>query len=537
MPDKAARHWLRTLRLSVLSTLVFAPLVFADEQNHKLRVSIHCDRGELVEGVTPRVLKQDADRGGLIPVDFGKATFDAQGEASLDLEPGVYVFEALDAKKNGLVFSLHSAPIDIAKTKQITIPAGEPQTPTLLHEGAAMEIEQLALRSVAIRGDARWKRTHKEDSPRIVLSPGQTSLTNIIASRGSVHTAAWLAVGGKALPRYSTSPDWNTLRFAWREKTPAFKSASAHLVFPDTEMNVEVLPDTRVITNRRFLTIGYTVAIDEATKLCFLPIGLNLAHSQQFDLGGELTPRARVGYSSEQTGSGWSAHFATHAALTDPGGMHADINAKDSGVKVSYAHVQHLELPKGIVDSDTKKKIGDPAKMIRATIEWRWGGPMTRTITPDDALTLRSKHFQIDAFEFWPWESKNYLSKMERYYQIEHEATGRPGPESVNIDWRWNQSNAKAIIGSARGGGKWLWLSVPFRGYETNRDPFTEPQFTGHELLHTFGYNHGDEMTAMQKRVEAKFADYRWYVIDHPNQEVHIEPGEPMAKVATAEKK
>jgi hypothetical protein len=81
------------------------------------------------------------------------------------------------------------------------------------------------------------------------------------------------------------------------------------------------------------------------------------------------------------------------------------------------------------------------------------------------------------------------------------------------------------MVGSAGGGQQWLWSSFPFGGYDCNSDPFNEPQFLGHELLHTFGYHHGDEMTRLQQLVEFKFALYRWYMLDHPETPLEIVQG------------
>jgi hypothetical protein len=85
------------------------------------------------------------------------------------------------------------------------------------------------------------------------------------------------------------------------------------------------------------------------------------------------------------------------------------------------------------------------------------------------------------------------------------------------------------MVGGTGGGAQWMWYSVPFRGYEDNHDLFNEPTFVGHEMLQTFGYNHGEEMAKMQHEVEGMFADYRWYVQDHPAEMVTIERGRLMS--------
>ena len=41
-----------------------------------------------------------------------------------------------------------------------------------------------------------------------------------------------------------------------------------------------------------------------------------------------------------------------------------------------------------------------------------------------------------------------------------------------------------------------------FDGYEESDDPFDIARFVAHEMLHTFGYHHGDEMYHLQKLVK-----------------------------------
>ncbi len=105
---------------------------------------------------------------------------------------------------------------------------------------------------------------------------------------------------------------------------------------------------------------------------------------------------------------------------------------------------------------------------------------------------------------------------LERCHALEREATGRRGPASINVNWRKNTNNAKAMIGKQKGGQNRVWCSLPFRGYEKSDSPFNVPQFVVHEMLHTFGYNHGDEMRHLQQLVKSECSHYRWYIVDHP---------------------
>jgi hypothetical protein len=61
-----------------------------------------------------------------------------------------------------------------------------------------------------------------------------------------------------------------------------------------------------------------------------------------------------------------------------------------------------------------------------------------------------------------------------------------------------------------------LWCFLPFRGYERKDDPFAVALPAPHEMLHTFGYQHGPEMGRLQRLVKSEFSRYRWYIVDHP---------------------
>jgi hypothetical protein len=115
---------------------------------------------------------------------------------------------------------------------------------------------------------------------------------------------------------------------------------------------------------------------------------------------------------------------------------------------------------------------------------------------------------------------------LEHCYAIERQVTGRRGPAFVNVEWRENPHSALAICGRASGGQvRRCWL--PFHGYEEKNDPFNVTRFVPHEMLHTFGYHHSDEMYHLQKLVNLEFSRYRWFMVDHPEAAPAIVQGVP----------
>ena len=78
------------------------------------------------------------------------------------------------------------------------------------------------------------------------------------------------------------------------------RNVTAVLVFPDSRMEIPVTDTTRVLTNRRFVMMGYRVEMADGKRLEFEPLPYNVNRLQRFEFGGaELTPRAWAAYIPE----------------------------------------------------------------------------------------------------------------------------------------------------------------------------------------------------------------------------------------------
>jgi hypothetical protein len=301
-----------------------------------IHVTVKCARPDIVSGLPVRVLAQDKLRGGLVAID-DKIVLDASGQAGLDLPAGSYVFEVLAAKGTGMVISVHSPLTVVAKEAVVNIAALAPAPVTLFNGGWAMEIEQLALRSAAVCDEARWSRSNVNDSVCAVLSPQQTCNANVVASLASVHVAAWVKMVGGEPALLQVKDGWSRCKFVWRGKTPPIREASVQINFPVGGMEFEIEPNTQLITNRQFLMVGYKVRLKSGPVLQFHDKGVPVAVRQDFELGGELTPRAWAGFVWSEEGSGWVPHFRYRVDLVDPGGQDVDIYSKESGVTWSMS--------------------------------------------------------------------------------------------------------------------------------------------------------------------------------------------------------
>jgi hypothetical protein len=518
--DRGPRLWPACLLL-----LLLAPLAVGQE-NATLVVT--CNQPELVKAYDVRVLRLDPRLKVLRPTDH-RAPFDYTGRAELNLPPGVYAVETLHLTHDHVLVALRSDRFTFPRRDEVALRALPPQPVTLTHAGSPVTIHQFAARSAAVTGEVRWTREDPAATPSVALSPGERYRLNVVGATGATHVAGWFKHRAGDEPVFRTASSWRQMRFAWRPGTPPVTEATVDIHFPDTQLHIPVADDACLLTNRVFALIGYRVTLETGQRLVFHGHGAEIQRNHRFEMGGELVPQAWAAYVWQQESSGWTPHFVWRAGLANADDHIVNVYDQAAGVSSSIHRVDGKEVPSDRVDDATREQLGDLTQSLRVRLNWTWNGPQSREIAPRGYEDIRSDHFRIESVPLWPWQSRNYLTKLERARLILREITQRPGPRTFNIDWRHNTHNARASIG----GEDWVWCSLPFRGYEENHDPFSHPWFMIHEMLHNFGYHHGDEMGRLQNEGQFLFEVYRWHLIDNPGLTVPIEPGRPYVDPAT----
>lgn len=510
-----------------LPILVFAMAAVRGETESTTRVTVQCSQPELVAGQTLRVFAWNPLCRDYLPVDK-QTHFTASGETEVELTPGLYCFEVMTVRGDATIVVVQSRAISVPRTTSVTIQAGKPREVVLSHRGQELLLSEVGVRSAIADGQVRWRRKESAALPRIVLTPGKSTCVSAFGSADALHVAVWgkVAASSDATPiRMELPSNSYNCRFTLRDGSPSMRNVTAVFEFPDSKMEIPVATTTRFVTNRRFFLMGYQVELDDGTSLPFTPRPWNVNREQCFEFGGaELTPCAWAEYVWEEDGGKWWPHLLCRVDLLDPGGHRLDVERRPGGFTWTARRRDGKSIPSGRVDEAERKQMGELSQALQFHIEWTWNGKHSCERSPTTFVPAHSQHFRIVAVPAWQWQTWNYLAKVERYYRVLRAVTGRPGPASFRLDWRNNTHNAKAIVAGAEGGGKDIWCSLPFRGYENNHDPFNEPWFLGHELLHTFGYHHGNEMTQLQKIAEFQFARYRWHVVDNPRTAVEI-PG------------
>ena len=123
----------------------------------------------------------------------------------------------------------------------------------------------------------------------------------------------------------------------------------------------------------------------------------------------------------------------------------------------------------------------------------------------DRWMTTKSANFWTRAPEAWQQRANTYLLQMEHLRVLWQKVTSKKGPVSTEVRWRLNTNGARARLG-----GKNSWMSLPFRGITIANTPFDRPKHSVHEMGHTFGYNHGKEMTARVNDVRREIYFTPW---------------------------
>ena len=125
---------------------------------------------------------------------------------------------------------------------------------------------------------------------------------------------------------------------------------------------------------------------------------------------------------------------------------------------------------------------------------------------------MGNRRFHTTAPPNWDLQAANYLSRAERVFHMIEDLEGKPSKHRVEV--RWHNMDGTAW-GCGPSGGN-AYIMMPFSGLKSSFNYYDSPWALAHEMLHTFGYGHGDKMNRMSNLVERRFDQYRWFMADHP---------------------
>ena len=409
---------------------------------------------------------------------------DASGRCVVALAPGSYCFEVLHAPTPSRLVALRSGTVRITRSLTMALPASPARTLDWKAGGGPVELQEFALHSLIPGEEVVWRRSPQSTQLELVISPGQEFSLRAFGVGGADAIAWWTSRGfGTSGGLDSTRQPWIQCSFdgAGRGVLPAGCKVELH--GPTSSMSFAVSEDTRLLTNRRFVSLGYSHDLDQSRRAVFHPRPMLLpkpGRRQRLELGGELTARgsALVLY-NENLGSSDARELWWELNLVDPGGHVLDTERSAVEWNTRAAYLDGSAIPGGLLDDDAIASIADPCETVVLHATYRWDEPRALSLTPAPSVSLENDHYRSLVPGHLDTRARAYLDKARRTYEAIELAIGRPGQHSAPIELKW-WLNGGAV-------GAWGSISMPLQGMVNDHDWFAFPWALAHESLHGFG--------------------------------------------------
>jgi hypothetical protein len=265
---------------------------------------------------------------------------------------------------------------------------------------------------------------------------------------------------------------------------------------------------TVFLTNRRFLSFGYRLELANGRRVVMRPQLGDIRKSQTFIIGGPLTPCAWGTIMKRcPIGKPATEHLVCDADLYDPQGCLVDHRESIIAWEVS------IETPWGPVGRDVQltpnqvETLKSSAQPVLVVASYCLDKPASAKLAPVGFRDYSILGFKTSAPPYWGVQAANYLAKARRVFHCIEQYEGKPCKHGLEIHWH-------NLAGIGWGGGS--SITMPFDQLGGNFDHYASPWALVHEVLHTFGYPHGERMSEADRAVSEKLECFRWYMADHP---------------------
>lgn len=439
--------------------------------------------------------------------------FSSEGLLTTDLEPGGYQLELKLEGSDRPVFcrspriAIKSVPVEWTIEPQVL-------RVRFVHRDEPLGIRHLSVRSFDTRGEIIVHEGSEKPFAELITT-SDTRLDVTVMGEDTDTLALGHALiepkNAKAGPSDELLATITAAGRHWYERpvllspdNPPIKLAWLTLVHPRGELVVPYREGVEVVTNRPLFHLSYRLESEAGQVLvsrrCFAAVG----KIKRFVLGGKLHPS---GFAKVLTRLPNTKELRNAGLLTDSEGI--EINLQESKIdwKESFALRRTEPLPKNPLDELELGLLGDPLDTVQIKVAWNWPETHERELKPSPFVEFRSQNFKLNAPAAWRDRAEVYLTSLEHCRSVLKRTTGRAGPKQTSIRWRLNTHNAKAQVG-----GNNPWMSMPLAGLYDAVDPNGHPWFMVHEMLHTFGFNHGKTMSQHQSLGNAEMSLTRWEI-------------------------
>jgi hypothetical protein len=559
---------------SLQALVVATSLAFSATSADAARITVCCDQQELVESRRLWVVRVQRPNSAEVPpihrfpsliLQNGKHSFNKRGVCELNLPEGVYQFHVL-GRNGDTIVALSSGDKQIKDDATIKLRSQAPVTPQVRHKGNSIPIISLQVRVRGIPLQAEEKRGfwEHEDSrvmvreawrpsknsgkagPKLILSPGQSYPTHIVAIQGDTHAVIWKELRADEPTCDLGKLDLRELRFKWAGDDRSLATVVDPewiLYLPDQDtVTLPLRKDTRLLTNRHWLESSYGYRTKSGEKIHFVRRArLFPPGTSEVRWGGALKAsayaRVLMQWGKPEEAVVWGAYL--HNAQNDV--VHT-FDAKDKEYKCDtplseiewsarLIRTDGKKIPTGILKgtrlgsipvtkSYLKEEIGDidaPERVFAIEVAYRLNGEkVSLKLPPVPFVTWRSKRVSLEAPREWAGQAGAYLDKAERImdYCIQKQRTG--GIEHLQLFWT---NNWGAGWTNTTRPAKHKRMQMSFEDLRRRQSIFDLPDIFVHEMLHAYGYEHGGEQDQAIRFIETVYLYHRHALADHPEYE------------------
>lgn len=450
-------------------------------------------------------------------------TLDADGRCDLRLPKGTYVFEILHDTPDG-VFILRSRWTDVFRDLRLAMGAGVPLPIGASLDGVPIDVLQLAIRGRGEVGEHVLVSQAGQLMPTLSVSPNERYRLRLVGRVGeNDYVAVWLERRGSELSNLALQrSDLLSLAFDAREGELA--QYGVQVFFPESLLAIDTItPETRVLTNRRYVEIGYGRTTPSGRVLFFHPQPYTLTAERVVRLGGELRPSAWATTAGElgegDTRGLW--RLTGGVLFLDPGGHELDLANSDATVTHELEEAgQEAEAPpppEGFLSLRAPPKTGELADryLMRITHDLA-GEPTTLARRVETFRKFSSEHFSVTAPPSLEARARHWLAQAERAHRLMDTLSPYPPPRGVSVYWLVDEDGGRGGFRGEATGRKRGHIRVPLRGLLDTRGAFDIPASLVRPLQHASGYDAGDLMDRHARMYEAELEAFAWQIADTP---------------------
>ncbi len=494
------------------------------------------------------------------------ATFD-NGTCSVDVNPGTYRFDVLFQKDSSIVALTTGKTQVTGSGASLKLAAQGEKKISMVLKGRPVPVKRCAFR---VPGTMHIVEV-EDSSPKAIMSPGKTFKVRLIGETGDVYVAVWKDVMGNK-PTVDVNQDWHaTCQFRWLGHTEKARDAKAYFFMPEERRNVggnyealyggttdDVLeipmtPKTVFITNRKLVDMwySYTTTSGEFVSFCRRPYQLSPNHL--FEWGGEvrLVAHARVmmTWESGHRAIVWGANL-----LNDRGHM---VNTPERafglpGDTLSTGGPAEIDWKQKLKRSDDKAlTLGSPGKGERTDADFQLEEYIVEPQYPELFKSLKganadvSDKFKIEVSYKLYGQQVNTMIPCSPWinYTIDH--ADFYAPEALNglalscldrFERTWNYGTVfddtkyqLARITVTWTGCRWQGYSILSKHskvqlgmstFRRRRSFYGSDWGPAHELMHSWGYSHGNRHNDVIKIVRDHYKNHHIFLADHPEYEM-----------------